>query len=124
MDFRNLIFILFLIFTFGCGDENNEDAKNEKNEVSVFLNDKNIKLSKENFDKLQSIKFSLLKNKGTNNCHKSQFKIFFNSLNIEFDKDNFRIKIIDDFKTNISYEKKDQNNVKCNVERLGNDLLF
>ena len=110
MNLRNLTLILFLFLTFGCGNANNEGKKNETNEVSVFLNDKSIKLSKEKFNDFQTI----LKNKNSKNCHKSQLKMFFNSLNIEFDKDNFRVRFFDDHTNTIFYVKENQQ-VKCEI---------
>jgi hypothetical protein len=110
MNLPNLTLIFILFLTFGCGNENNVGEKNETNEVSVFLNDKNIKLSKEKFNEFQSI----LKNKDSKNCHKSQLEMFFNSLNIEFDKDNFRVKFVDDHTNTISYVKENQQ-VICEI---------
>jgi hypothetical protein len=108
MNLRNLSLILFLVFTFGCGDVNNEDATNE---VPVFLNDKKIKLSEEKFNEF----YSILKNKDSKHCHKSQLEIFFNSLNIEFDKDNFTIKLFDDRIDTISHRWQSKSLSACQI---------
>lgn len=76
-----IIGILFLLQLANCG---NEKIKNNSS-----LNNKDLDLSEENFNKL----YLIVENINSKNCDSNEFAQFFNEINIAFIKTNFSIEI-------------------------------
>ena len=84
-----ITFIFCILFLFSCSEE--DKVEKEKNYDSIVLNEENIEISNENFDKLHLI--INVKDLSEKKCNSSKLNDFFNSLKIKFNKDNFSLRV-------------------------------
>ena len=75
-----IIGVIFLLMLANCGDE--------KIKNNFSLNNKNLDLSDENFNKLY-----LIVEKNSKNCSSDELAQFFNKINVTFVKTSFSIEI-------------------------------
>ena len=96
-----IIGVIFLLMLANCGDE--------KIKNNFSLNDKNLDLSDENFNKL----YLIVENINSKNCSSDELAQFFNKINVTFVETSFSIeitKIIND----LEYKKFQINYIESN----------
>jgi len=99
-----ITFIFCILFLFSCSEE--DKVEKEKNYDSIVLNNENIEISNENFDKLHLI--INVKDLSEKKCNSSKLNDFFNSLKIKFNKDNFDLEVkVKPTEYNLSFAKSD-----------------